>query len=378
VTREECRVVSLPSDKELNPKLHLYHELLSAAPGADAQTDPELLVETGGNLGTLILGDLADLLERSNRIIVSPDGSLNLIPFDALLLATDAAELGKGAHEAESGTTSPESVGQSREWVRVPSASVLAWQRMRIPLADSLPGLQILAVAARETESGQRLAGAVDEVRALERHYEGVDAQIVSGEEDSIGVAPLLVSYDLLHFAAHVELDDQYPWHSRIHLSRTDPAANLRADRIVGMKLPARLAVLSGCESAGGRIRSGEGVQGLCGAFMSAGVPAVIATLWPRTTAVLMERFYEGLNRGEEVAASLRNAQLLLKQDERTRDPFYWAGFVLVGDGEVRIPLEKRRETRWALLISALVLVILSLLVRSRLSAVSRPRPAGS
>ena len=91
------------------------------------------------------------------------------------------------------------------------------------------------------------------------------------------------------------------------------------------------------CESAGGRILSGEGVLGLCGAFLSAGIPAVVATLWPvddRTTAELMTVFYEELARGETVARSLRRAQMAIRQGHETGNPFFWAGFVLVGDGE--------------------------------------------
>ena len=83
------------------------------------------------------------------------------------------------------------------------------------------------------------------------------------------------------------------------------------------MQLPARLAVLSSCRSGGGRILSGEGVQGLCGAFLSAGVRAVVATLWPvddRTTSRLMELFYSELAGGKTVAMALHRAQMALRR----------------------------------------------------------------
>ena len=106
--------------------------------------------------------------------------------------------------------------------------------------------------------------------------------------------------------------------------------------------------MLSGCESAGGRVLSGEGVLGLTAAFMSAGVPAIVATLWPvddRATAAFMSRFYDGLSRGRTAAAALREAQNAVRDDRRTRAPFYWAGFVLLGEGDVRFPL--RRRAAW-------------------------------
>ena len=108
------------------------------------------------------------------------------------------------------------------------------------------------------------------------------------------------------------------------------------------MRLPARLAVLSNCQSAGGRIVSGEGVQGLSSAFLSAGVPTVVATLWAvddRTTAKLMEHFYEELAQGETAASALRAAQVSLSEEPRSQHPYFWAGFVLIGDGDVRVNL---------------------------------------
>jgi hypothetical protein len=59
-----------------------------------------------------------------------------------------------------------------------------------------------------------------------------------------------------------------------------------------------------------------------------------------------MESFYRSLGRGESASAALRRAQLELARDTATRAPFYWAGFVLVGDPDVRVDLERRADTR--------------------------------
>ena len=55
----------------------------------------------------------------------------------------------------------------------------------------------------------------------------------------------------------------------------------MRAQDIAPIRLRAGMAFLSGCESARGRASAGEGVLGLSSAFLVAGVPAVVATLWP-------------------------------------------------------------------------------------------------
>jgi hypothetical protein len=360
VTCEECRVVRLPSDMDLGPKLRVFQELLATLPGPDPAADAELLAQSRRHLGNLLLGDVIDLLERSTRILVALDGPLNLIPFAELMPAPEISDSMASAAGAPV---------DAKEWLRTPSATILGWQRLRAPPPDSVPGLQILAVAGRETDSGEELSGAMEEVRGLRDRYVGIDAEIVSGESDSAFAPERLCPYDVLHLAAHVRLLDQRPWHSAICFSGGDGAGDLRAGRIAGMQLPARLAVLSSCASARGRILSGEGVQGLCGAFLSAGVRAVIATLWPvddQTTRKLMALFYSRLAQGENVAKALRSAQMTLSRESRTSDPFYWAGFVLVGDGDVQVPLQERKSYLWIAAVGILLLVGLTLLWRYR------------
>jgi hypothetical protein len=107
----------------------------------------------------------------------------------------------------------------------------------------------------------------------------------------------------------------------------------------------ARLVVLSSCESAGGRARVGEGVAGLTTAFLVAGAPSVVATLWPvddRVTVHLMDRFYAGLAAGKGASDALQAAQEELRAQAETAHPFYWAGFVLVGEPDTAFPLRAR------------------------------------
>jgi len=118
----------------------------------------------------------------------------------------------------------------------------------------------------------------------------------------------------------------------------------LSAD-IAAVSLDVPLAVLSGCSSAGGQALSGEGVLGLTGAFLAAGSRAVVASLWDvddGATSLLMERFYRELAAGRTVAGALAAARGSLAGDPATAAPCYWAGFVVVGDGALRVPLQKR------------------------------------
>jgi CHAT domain-containing protein len=266
-------------------------------------------------------------------------------------------------------------VGTS-EWMRVPSATILTRLRRRSKPGNGFNGSGVLAIATGETPSGEALPGARQEVRTIARRYRGVDLRLGPRDEH---LDEILDRYDVVHVAAHTETHDQSPWKSAIHLGRGAGPADLRAEQIARMKLPARLVVLSSCESAGGRVVSGEGVQGLTSAFLSAGVPAVVATLWPvddRAAETLMARFYRELSRGRSVAASLRAAQASVRHDRATSHPFYWAGFVLVGDGEIRIDLRRRSGFDRALPIGLGLLAVVAVILRLR--ARSRKPPGGA
>ena len=139
--------------------------------------------------------------------------------------------------------------------------------------------------------------------------------------------------------------------------SSTDPYA--RAGQIAAARSDARLVVLSGCESALGRTTQGEGVLGVAAAFFAAGARSLVASIWEvddRVTADLMERFYAGLAEGKPVASALRAAQLEIRA--KRPHPFYWAGFVAIGDGDVTIRLAKRPPgSRYWFLLAGLTVV---------------------
>jgi CHAT domain-containing protein len=124
-------------------------------------------------------------------------------------------------------------------------------------------------------------------------------------------------------------------------LSLVDPRGRrvsgfLQLTDIYNLKLRADLVVLSACQTALGKEIRGEGLIGLTRAFMYAGTPRVIASVWEvpnRATAELMKRFYNHfLVDRMSPAAALRAAQLEIRSIPRWSAPFFWAGFVLQGE----------------------------------------------
>jgi MYXO-CTERM domain-containing protein len=97
-----------------------------------------------------------------------------------------------------------------------------------------------------------------------------------------------------------------------------------------------KLVVLSACETGVGEARSGEGVYGLRRAFAVAGAETLVMSLWQvddDATRDLMVGYYDGLARGGGRVEALRQAALALKRQPRYSLPYYWAGFIVSGDG---------------------------------------------
>ena len=105
----------------------------------------------------------------------------------------------------------------------------------------------------------------------------------------------------------------------------------LEVRKIFGLDLHARLVVLSACETGLGQLSRGDELVGLQRAFLYAGTPAVVTTLWKvddQASYFLMHEFYENLGR-LKVAEALRQAQLTSVKD--FPHPFFWAAYTLVG-----------------------------------------------
>ncbi|MHC4164105.1 MAG: CHAT domain-containing protein [Planctomycetota bacterium] len=101
------------------------------------------------------------------------------------------------------------------------------------------------------------------------------------------------------------------------------------------MKIPADLAVLSACETAKGKIYKAEGVIGFTRAFMFAGAPRVVVSLWKvddEATRALMVKFYELWKPGQmATATALQKAQEYVASHEKWKHPYFWAAWQLWG-----------------------------------------------
>jgi CHAT domain-containing protein len=198
------------------------------------------------------------------------------------------------------------------------------------------------------------LPGTRREVTAIAPLLAGSPVTVLTGHQANISdVRHRMRDATVIHFATHGVMRDDAPFGSFLALGRSalgvEDDGRLTAEEIYGLDLRADIVVLSACRTALGEI-SGDGIAGLTRAFFYAGASSVVATMWDvadEPTVHLMPEFYRLLVRGRDKARSLRGAQLKLLADLRAgrikiassvgettlaEDPFFWAGFVLVGE----------------------------------------------
>lgn len=211
-----------------------------------------------------------------------------------------------------------------------PSASVFkyAFDKAR------LKGSRVIAFGNPDLgESAYNLPYAQKEVESIAVLYPGT--KIYTGKEAVKRIARNeTAGYDILHFATHAEFSEIDPLYSSIRLAREGKDdGRLDVTEIFSMDINPYLVTLSACETGLGAVTSGDEIIGMNRAFIYAGAPSVISSLWSVSdisTAQLMEAFYRGLKTMQKDEA-MQKAQTDMLKTKDFNDPFFWSPFYLTG-----------------------------------------------
>jgi CHAT domain-containing protein/Tfp pilus assembly protein PilF len=285
----------------------------------------------------LLLKPAEEQLRGRKTLCVVPDRSLWELPFQALQPRT-------GVHLIEDyALFYAPSLSVLREVTKQPNVVTRNSQKLLAFGNPQLSGGPVSGFRDADLEKFGPLPEAEQEVKTLARLYGAGRSRVFIGSEAREGVAKTEASkYEVLHFATHGLLDNRNPMFSFLTMAQNtgDPNEDglLEAREIINMDLHAKLAVLSACQTARGWVGAGEGVIGMSWALFVAGVPTTVASQWKvdsASTTSLMIDFHRRLTTRSKVtkAEALRQAELGLLRSERYRHPFYWAGFVMIGDG---------------------------------------------
>jgi CHAT domain-containing protein len=245
-------------------------------------------------LSNLLLAPVADLLRDRDRVLISPLGSLNLVPFHALPM--DDVPLGL--------------------------THIVSYLPRLGMIADSDRVLDDVAHIGRALIVGDpdfdaaarprlhRLEGASVEAHAAAKVF-GIDPHDVLVETGATeqAVRSRLSDRDLLMFATHGLLDAMSPFASSLVLAGTD---ELTVAELVGLHVGSRLAVLSACDTGRGTATLGGDLIGLTRALLRAGVRQAVVSLWPvddEVAPITICRFLAEVQRGSPPASALAAAQ---------------------------------------------------------------------
>jgi CHAT domain-containing protein/tetratricopeptide (TPR) repeat protein len=298
------------------------------------------------HLYQLLLKPAEEQLRGTDTLCVVPDGVLWQLPFQALkptprrYLIEDHAIFYAPSLTTLSEMLKPGKLHSGAQ--RQASSTLLAFGN---PLLN--PQTVVRQQAIYRGEALGPLPEAEREVNALRQLYGGVRSRVYTGAAAREEHAKAEIgNYRVVHFATHGVLDNRSPLYSHLLLAQEPNGSGedglLEAHEIMEMNLQAELVVLSACQTAGGRVGAGEGVIGMTWALFVAGCPTTLVSQWKvdtRSTSKLMVEFHANLQgtrrRAGAVtkAEALRQAMLTLLRSEEYELPYYWAPFVLVGNG---------------------------------------------
>jgi CHAT domain-containing protein len=299
---------------EIAARLERFLATLRAAPKPG--TEGAWQVEARALHGALLAPVMPLLGERIDALFVSPHGFLANVPFSLLV------------------DTRGQPVLETARVTYVPSASIYR-QLLSRPILNRAP--RLLAVGNAIYPDGiESLDFAELEAVTVAELFPG--GRLLRGSAATEArVTDLAPRYNILHFATHgVLLGKVVPGASSLLVTADDTHDGfLSAAEIARLDLSSSyIAVLSACETSVSESTGRSTDLGtLTNAFLSAGAPSVLGTLWQvddATTTRLMLDFYQQflvVGAGE----ALRRAQLALRAEPAFAHPYYWGAFVLFG-----------------------------------------------
>jgi CHAT domain-containing protein len=298
-------------------------------------------------------------VKTATKLIIAPDGMLNLLPFEAIRDSQGEYLLKSRVLSYVPSGTILDVLRRARKNERAPRPFLgvgdVAYENQggagrRIPTPDTVRARLVRGMADL---SGMRLQDLPETREEVERigKIVGRDAVILLGKdatETAFKKEPL-DQFRVLHLAVHGFADTQYPERSALVLG-TDPKSAddglLQVREIVRLRLNAELTTLSACDTGVGKLQGQEGVSNLVEAFLVAGSKSVVASLWSADdtfASALMDRFYQRLGQGEDTGSALRGAKLdLLAKYGDQVSPFYWAAFIAVGEASTPIGIKQQ------------------------------------
>ncbi len=312
--RPSCAIFfeELPGEARITHDVQDYSKAIQSA-DEDLLSAPNA---AGMGLYETLIRPIAQHLKKGMRVVVVPDGALHGLNFETLVVND----------------------GKPHYWIDDVSVTVAPSLRILLDRSKAVRNSsKALVIGDGDYSAAQDkyppLPESKKEVAGVSALFPTVSTVLTQGQavpEAYARAQPALFS--VIHFSAHVAANENSPLDSAIILSPGESGRReLYARDLMKNPLQADLVTISGCNSVGKKVLSGEGMVGFAWAAFAAGARNAVTSLWEvddRSTTELMESFYSEVTQGKPYAAALRDAKLKMLKGN-FKKPYYWAPFQL-------------------------------------------------
>jgi CHAT domain-containing protein len=307
-----------------------------------------------GQLDTLFRMLVPVSIKGLPKIKIIPDGKITFVPFDILrngdrYLMEDHV-LSLVFHHQQ-----PDYLDRWK------------WYYKTLVVQPQYPKSEIPQYASLERGSLSHLPFAGEEISKIREHFESLYS--VKTSVDISSFRKWLKDHDIFHFAGHalVSGDSSY-------LAVTDDKGKIFTipDQLLfNMSNELDLVTLSACETGLGTFKQGEGVRSLAVSFLNAGTRSIVYSLWEaddQSTSTIMALFYRYLQEGKNKDEALVEAKktFLLSCSPDQRHPYYWAGFVIVGDTNALDNMISKNQLYGVLAVALLLVIYLFIYFKNK------------
>lgn len=373
------RVENLPSNlcPDFSKSIIQFRNGLSdvAQVAQEKKKDKQQYLKLGQRLYRMLLANELKEIQTS-RLILSLDGLLHYIPFEALL--TDVQDEKSARFDALDYLLKTQKISYNY-------TATLWLKSMNMDKKRNASSSGMLAMAAtyqnkankaypewRELREGLiELEGAAAEVYFLKSLYKG-DFYLGEASTETI-FRTNAEHYNVIHLALHGFVNNQNPMHSGLVFTENGDTLTdnlLLAYELSSLDLNADLLVLSACSTGDGHYQNGEGVMSLGRGFMYAGAASIMSTLWQindESSQRIMQYFYANLYDGKPKDEALQAAKLeyINETDGIIAHPVFWAAYVLMGDIEATT-IQQQSSLGWWIGGTVFLLLMVGLGIRQR------------
>lgn len=356
ISRQQLEVVLIPSPNEIMHQVMELTMMIKQPPlSEDYLVKAQRFNFLAYRLYQALLQPILLRINNPSTLIIIPDAQLNYLPFE-ILLTTNGGRDTDFRIDAKDYLLEDYSISYSY------SISLLRENEKK---ENSLTSFAGFAPSFDKRTSTTRSCQ-VNQLYSLQCNQEEVESihQLLGGnaflgEEASKEHFQYQVeNAGILHLATHACINLEEGALNQIFF--TDDY--LTSIELKALEVSASLAVLSACNTGAGKMQIGEGLMSLSRSFTIAGCPSTLMSLWSVddcATSDIMIEFYKQLKKGKNKSEAIRGAKLnyLDWSSKAKAHPYYWAGFLLVGDNKALFANTSTRFFYW--LIPGIIMLLL-------------------